>query len=113
MDRFPSGEQILAGLSHALMVVDSRHIVSWVNPAGEALFGTSAKHLTGRKIDHVLHFSDPRLDSALTEQEISLTARGVLASSDDRKLGIVDFDIHPLASDPAWRLISLSVLPQD
>ena len=113
MDRFPSGEQILAGLSHALMVVDSRHIVSWVNPAGEALFGTSAKHLTGRKIDHVLHFSDPRLDSALTEQEISLTARGVIASSDDRKLGIVDFDIHPLASDPDWRLISLSVLPQD
>ncbi|MEO9914345.1 ATP-binding protein [Parasphingorhabdus sp.] len=113
MNDLPSGEHILAGLNHAIMVVDSDHIVSRVNPAGEALFGTSAKHLLGRKIDHVLQFSDPRLDAALVEQEISLTARGVMASSDDRKLGVVDFDIHPLASDSTWRLISLSIMPQD
>lgn len=109
----PSGEQILAGLRHALIVVDSKHAVIRLNPAGEALFGTSAKHLIGRQINHILHFSDPRLDAALTEQEISLTARGVNASSDDRKLGIVDFDIHPFASDSDWRLISLSLMPQD
>ena len=107
MDGLPSGEQILAGLSHALIVVDSRHLVSRINPAGEALFGTSAKHLIGRKINDVLQFSDLRLNEALTELEISLTARGVIVSSDDRKLGLVDFDIHPLASDSAWRLISL------
>ena len=113
MDGLPSGEQILAGLSHALIVVDSRHLVSWINPAGEALFGTSAKHLIGRKINDVLQFSDLRLNEALTELEISLTARGVIVSSDDRKLGLVDFDIHPLASDSAWRLISLSLMAQD
>ena len=113
MDGAPSGEQILAGLNHALMVVDCGHLVTRVNPAGEALLGTSAKHLIGRKINHVLQFSDPRLDAALIEQEISLTARGVMVSSDDRKLGIVDFDIHPLASDSDWRLISLSLMPQD
>lgn len=113
MDGIPPAEQILAGLSHALLVIDSDHIVTRVNPSGEALFGTSAKHLIGRKINHVLHFSDPRLDAALTEQDISLTARGVMISGDDRKLGIVDFDIHPLASDSEWRLISLSPMPQD
>tara|TARA_R110000824_G_scaffold78378_10_gene197924 strand:- start:306 stop:1379 length:1074 start_codon:yes stop_codon:yes gene_type:complete len=113
MDGLPSGEQILAGLSHALIVVDSRHLVSRINPAGEALFGTSAKHLIGRKINDVLQFSDLRLNEALTELEISLTARGVIVSSDDRKLGLVDFDIHPLASDSAWRLISLSLMAQD
>ncbi|WP_417622307.1 two-component system sensor histidine kinase NtrB [Parasphingorhabdus sp.] len=109
----PSGEQILAGLNHALLVVDSANIVTRVNPAGEALFGTSAKHLVGRKINDVVGFSDGRLDAALIEPDISLTARGVLISSDDRKLGIVDFDIHPLASDSAWRLISFSLMPQD
>lgn len=109
----PSDEQILAGLNHALLVVDSSHLVTRVNPAGEALFGTSAKHLIGRKINHILRFTDPRLDAALTEQEISLTARGVMISSDDRKLGTVDFDIHPLASNSDWRLISLSLMPQD
>lgn len=55
MDGFPPADQILAGLSHALLVVDSEHVVTRVNPAGEALFGTSAKHLIGRKISHVLH----------------------------------------------------------
>jgi two-component system nitrogen regulation sensor histidine kinase GlnL len=113
MDKLPSGEQILAGLNQALMVVDSSNLVVRINPAGEALFGTSAKHLIGRQVGDVLQFSDSRLDSALTEEEISLTARNVMVSSDDRKLGIVDFDIHPLASDSAWRLISLSLMPQD
>ncbi len=113
MDGLPSAEQILAGLNHALMVVDSGHLVAWVNPAGEALFGTSSKNLLGRKINHVLQFSSQRLDASLTEQEISLTARSVMVSSDGRKLGIVDFDIHPLVSDSEWRLISLSMVPQD
>lgn len=113
MTDFPSGEQILAGLNHALMVVDCDHLITRINPAGEALFGTSAKHLIGRTISEVLQFSDPRLDEALTEQDISLTARSVMVSSNERKLGIVDFDIHPLASGSDWRLISLSLMPQD
>lgn len=113
MDGAPSEEQILAGLNHALMVVDCCHRVTRVNPAGESLLGTSAKHLIGRKISDVLKFSDPRLDRALTELEISLTAHNIMVSSDDRKLGIVDFDIHPLASNSDWRLISLSPMPQD
>ncbi|MEO9600931.1 ATP-binding protein [Parasphingorhabdus sp.] len=113
MKEAPSGEQILAGLNHALVIVDSTHSVVRVNPAGEALFGTSAKHLIGRQIDHILQFSDARLNKALIETDISLTARNVMASSDDRKLGIVDFDVHPLASDIEWRLISLSLMPQD
>jgi two-component system nitrogen regulation sensor histidine kinase GlnL len=113
MAECPSGEQVLAGINHALMVVDSGHQITRINPAGEALFGTSAKHLIGRKINDILHFSDTRLDAALIEQEISLTARSVMVSSDERKLGIVDFDIHPLASGSDWRLISLSLMPQD
>ena len=113
MDGNPSGEQILAGLNHALLLIDSENIIIRLNPAGEALFGTSAKHLIGRKIDHVLHFSDTRLDAALTDKDISLTARGVLVMSEGRKLGIVDFDIHPLASDPTWRVISFSLIPKD
>ncbi|WP_417610420.1 two-component system sensor histidine kinase NtrB [Parasphingorhabdus sp.] len=113
MDAIPSGEQILAGLSHALIILDTGHRITRVNPSGEALFGTSAKNLLGRRIDDVLQFSDPRLHAALTEPDISLTARSVMVTSEDRKLGIVDFDIHPLASDSEWRLISLSVLPQD
>tara|TARA_R110002012_G_scaffold304171_7_gene507414 strand:- start:166938 stop:168011 length:1074 start_codon:yes stop_codon:yes gene_type:complete len=113
MDGCPPADQILAALSHALIVVDTNHLIARVNPAGEALFGTSAKHLVGRRVDQVLHFSDARLDAALTEPEISLTARGVMISSDDRRLGIVDFDIHPLSSDSDWRLISLSPMPQD
>ena len=113
MDEGPSEAQILAGLNHALLVLDSGHLITRVNPAGEALFGTSAKHLIGRKISEVLHFSDARLDSALIDRDISLTARNVLISSDDRKLGMVDFDIHPLASSSDCRLISLSLMPQD
>ena len=113
MDGSPPADQILAALSQALIVVDAKHLITRVNPAGEALFGTSAKHLVGRRVDQVLHFSDPRLDAALTEPDISLTARGVMLSSDDRRLGIVDFDVHPLASDSDWRLISLSPMPQD
>jgi len=109
----PSVEQILAGLKHALIVVDSNHIITRINPAGEALFGTSAKHLIGRPVQKILHFSDERLNTALIEREISLTARGVMISSEERKLGIVDFDIHPLASDSSWRLISLSLMTQD
>ncbi len=113
MDGNPSGELILAGISHALIVLDSRHLVARINPAGEALFGTSAKHLVGRKITDVLQFADLRLNEALVEQDISLTARGVMVSSDERKLGFADFDIHPLASGPEWRLISLSLMAQD
>lgn len=113
MNEWPSEAQILAGLNHALLVLDSEHLVTRVNPAGEALFGTSAKHLIGRKVSDVLQFSDSRLDSALIDREISLTARNVAISSDERKLGIVDFDIHPLASHSDWRLISLSLMPQD
>ncbi len=113
MNGFPPADQILAGLSHALIVVDAEHLITRVNPSGEALLGTSAKNLVGRRVDQVLHFSDPRLDAALIEGDISLTARGVMISGDDRRLGIVDFDIHPLASDTDWRLISLSPMPQD
>ncbi|NVD27897.1 GHKL domain-containing protein [Parasphingorhabdus flavimaris] len=109
----PSGEQILAGLNYAIMVVDSGDLITRINPAGEALFGTSAKHLIGRKVDDALQFSDPRLNAALIAPDTSLTARGVMVSSDERKLGIVDFDIHPLASGSDWRLISLALMPQD
>ncbi len=113
MDGCPPADQILAALSHALIIVDAEHCISRVNPSGEALFGTSAKHLVGRRIDQALNFADPRLDAALTERDISLTARGVMIASDERRLGIVDFDIHPLASDSDWRLISLAPMPQD
>lgn len=113
MSEQPSADQIYAGLNDALLIVDSGHRIVRINPAGEALLGTSGKHLIGRNIGETLEFADPRLTSALTDQEANLAARSVSVFHGGRDLGQVDFDIHTLLADPQWRIVSLTSIRQE
>ena len=50
---------IMANLGHGLYTVDTRGLVTYINPAAERLFGWSSAELLGRKMHDVTHYQLP------------------------------------------------------
>jgi two-component system nitrogen regulation sensor histidine kinase GlnL len=95
------GYRILDTLNAAILCLDNKHRISYVNAAGEALFECSATTLVGRRFDDLLSRQEPssifdklNLDSiAFTEHEAVIT----LASG---KSVIADYSIYPFGNQP-------------
>lgn len=111
MTERPSTDHIWSSLQNALVIIDPEHQIVDLNPAAEHIFGTSAKHLLGKAIGAELRFDDQRLNAVLLDEQANLAARNVPVWIRKTKREI-DFTINTLASDPHWRLISLSILPE-
>ena len=77
MAELPTAEQVFAGLNEAILIVGSDHCIARINPAAEALLGTSAKHLEGHPIQQAIAFKSERLDDSLVDPDASLVARQV------------------------------------
>jgi two-component system nitrogen regulation sensor histidine kinase GlnL len=95
------GYRILDTLNAAILCLDGKRRISYVNAAGEALFESSATSLVGRCFDDLLSRQEPssilgklELDSiAFTEHEAVIT----LASG---KSFIADYSIYPFGNQP-------------
>lgn len=59
-------KRILDNLSHAVLVLDQRLAVSYINPAGEVLFGVSSRQALGRPARDLLH-TESRIDDGLRQ----------------------------------------------
>lgn len=85
-------KRILDHLSQAVLVLDQRLAVSYINPAGEMLLGVSARQVRGQPIVDLLHL-DPRLATSLakardgghpfTEREVEVALRPSLVLTVD------------------------------
>lgn len=113
MNDLPATELIFSGLPDALILIDSDHRISKVNPAAENFLGTSAKHLLGQSVDRHIQFGDRRLEQALIDNDANLAARRMAVKVRGNRAGFVDFSIQSLPSNALWRVISLSPLPSD
>ena len=92
-------KRILDNLSHAVLVLDQRLAVSYINPAGEVLFGLSSRQALGQRIVDLLR-GDARVADDLaralqsghpfTERELELAPRPGIQIT-------VDITVVPLA----------------
>jgi two-component system nitrogen regulation sensor histidine kinase GlnL len=104
------GYRILDTLNAAILCLDGKRRISYVNAAGEALFESSATRLIGRRFDDLLSRQEPssilgnlNLDSiAFTEHEAVIT----LASG---KSMIADYSIYPFGNQPQNGAIVLEI----
>ncbi len=107
-------KRILDSLSNAVLVLDQRLVVSYINPAGEMLLGVSARQAMGQLAVDLLQL-DARLGDSLaqardgdhpfTEREVELTPRPELVIT-------VDLSVTPFidASRDATLLLELQHL---
>jgi two-component system nitrogen regulation sensor histidine kinase GlnL len=85
-------KRILDNLSNAVLVLDQRLEVSYINPAGEMLLGVSSRQALGQSVADLLHL-DARLSESIqqardgghpfTEREVELSPRPELALTVD------------------------------
>lgn len=92
-------QRIVENLSTVVLLFDSELRLTYINPAGEMLFGVSARHITGQSAKGLLPCSDEELEAkfnralesgrAFTEREIKLLIA-------DRREMTVNCSVEPL-----------------
>jgi len=92
-------QRILENLSHAVMMFDADLKLDYINPAGEMLFGVSAKRLIGQK-SKTLFPADSQLLEAISkgvDGGHSFTEHEVIITLPGQREVTVDYTISPLA----------------
>ena len=101
-------QAITAHMGEALYALDSRGLITYVNPAAERLFGWASADLIGRKIHEMIHYKHADGSVFPAEQCPALTALGtgtVLWNQEDvfiRKDGVfvnVAYNSSPIRSE--------------
>ena len=103
----PGAREQLAGVTFALMLVDSSMTIREANPATESLTGHSARRLIGRKLLELIHVPDTRIRAKLAEDDAQLLARSLEIQVDGRALSI-NLSVSPMPNHPGWRVIAIS-----
>ena len=102
----PDAAAVVAAMPDALLLIDERDVVRFVNPAAEPLFGAGAGNLCGRFLDDLLRFDNPLISlvakvreegATVTEYDIDL----VLPRAGARA---IDVKVSALAEAPGWVL---------
>jgi two-component system nitrogen regulation sensor histidine kinase GlnL len=95
------GYRILDTLNSAILCLDSKHRISYVNAAGEALFESSAASLIGRRLDDLLSQLEPSsILTKLTLDSIAFTEHEAVITLASGKSIIADYSIYSFGIQP-------------
>jgi len=104
--------RILDTLNAAVLYLDSKRRINYVNAAGEALFETSAAMLGGRPFDSLLSQVEPSsILSKLTLDSIAFTEHEALITLANGKSIIADYSIYPFGNQPQDGEVVLEIRP--
>jgi two-component system nitrogen regulation sensor histidine kinase GlnL len=103
----PSAADQIAGLTFALVLLDSDLTVRKANHAAEDLLGASARRLAGQNINDIVDFGDERIAARIAEADAQLTARGVAIRVGEREHR-VNLTVSALPTHPGWRVVTFS-----
>jgi two-component system nitrogen regulation sensor histidine kinase GlnL len=71
----PSADAQIAGLSFAVLLLDSTGAIREANPVAEDMLGTSAKRLTGQPWLEAIEILEEPMTARLRDSDAPLTAR--------------------------------------
>ncbi len=95
------GYRILDTLNSAILCLDSKRRISYVNAAGEALFESSAASLIGRRLDDLLsQFEPSSILTKLTLDSIAFTEHEAVITLASGKSIIADYSIYSFGIQP-------------
>jgi two-component system nitrogen regulation sensor histidine kinase GlnL len=103
----PDPRDQIAGLTFGVLLIAPDLRIREANPAAESLIGRSARRLVGRGLLDVFDFGQSRLPERMLGDEAQLIARNLELRVGERALR-VNLTVSPLASDPGWRVVTLS-----
>ncbi|MGB8981998.1 MAG: PAS domain S-box protein, partial [Anaerolineales bacterium] len=101
-------ENVLAAAPDAIIVSDTRHIISEWNPGAERLFGYSSEEAVGRKVDDLITGTDPQVhDEAVQWTREIQSWRGITSTEtvryrkDGSPVNVV-VSVAPILSGNEW-----------
>ena len=95
------GYRVLDTLNAAILCVDSKRRIRYINAAGEALFESSAASLIGRRFDDLLSQLEPSsILGKLTLDSIAFTEHEAVITLASGKSIIADYSIYPFGDQP-------------
>lgn len=110
-----TAETLLDNLTTALVCLDDALVVSRINPAGEFLFGVSARHCRARAVTDVLPClaaHAPRLRAALADRA-GYTEREMRLQRLHGQALTVDCSVTPFATDQGGQALLLEFVARD
>lgn len=103
----PRAREQITGLTFALLLVGPDLIIREVNPAAENLIGRSARRLLGKSLLEVLLFGDAQVGDRLLESDGQMVARSLALKVGGKEM-VINLTVSPLATNPGWRVLTLS-----
>jgi len=105
--RRPDPQRLIASLPLAVLLLAPDLTIAATNPAAEQLIGRGARRLTGRSIESLFRFDEPRIVERLAEGDAQLFARDVLVRIGDEPARRLDVMLAPVTHHPGWQMLTL------
>ena len=105
--RRPDPQRLIASLPLAVVLLAPDLTIAATNPAAEQLIGRSARRLTGRSVDALFRFQEPRIAERLAEGDAQLFARDVLVRIGEEPARRLDVMLAPVTHHPGWQMLTL------
>lgn len=96
-------EQILENMSTGVLTCNTDLVITHMNPAGEVMFGVSAKQVTGRELRHLTRAEQDRILDPVQlalESDQTVTAHDVELELTNGEHATLDFTVTPIGQDP-------------
>ena len=108
------GTRILDSLKTALVCLDAKRRIVYLNATAEALFENSLGSLVGRRFESLLSQVEPStLADKLVLTPIALTEREAVITLASGKTFVADYSIYPCGEDAADNELLLEIRPHE
>ena len=105
--RRPDPQRLIASFPLAVLLLAPDLTIAASNPAAEQLIGRGARRLSGRSVDSLFFFDEPRIAERLAEGDAQLFARDVLVRIGAEPPRRLDVMLAPVTHHPGWQMLTL------
>ena len=105
--RRPDPQRLIASFPLAVVLLAPDMTIAATNPAAEQLIGRGARRLTGRSVEALFRFDEPRIGERLAEGDAQLFARDVLVRIGAEPARRLDVMLAPVTHHPGWQMLTL------
>jgi len=105
--QLPDPQRLIASFPLAVVLLAPDLTIAATNPAAEQLIGRGARRLTGRTVESLFRFDDPRIGERLAEGDAQLFARDVIVAIGGDPVRSLDVMLAPVAHHPGWQMLTL------